>query len=238
MFTQKKFNSLTKPAQHKKIAELLKKLYFEFDNDLYHTIKLLESYMGCEWTKSPQLEILSNSFHRHLQETGRGISEHDLWVKTGDKQAPSQDLLNVVVYLDRLRSAHNVGNIIRTVEAFRLGQIAFSDHMPDLNHPKIFKSAMGAEKLVSSTSNEIKKLPRPLIAVETHQKAIPLESFTFPQTFTLILGNEEGGVSSDLLNQADHIIQVPLVGQKNSLNVAACFSIIAWRIHFDLRVKR
>jgi tRNA G18 (ribose-2'-O)-methylase SpoU len=44
---------------------------------------------------------------------------------------------------------------------------------------------------------------------------------------TLIFGNEEFGISNQILSQVDHLVEIPLVGLKNSLNVANAFSIIA-----------
>ncbi len=235
MFTQKKFNTLSKQAQHKKIAELLKELYFEFDDELFLSIQILESYMGLCWSINGDLESLSNSFHKHQTQTGIGISEHSLLIKDQDFKMPSKEWLNVVIYLDHLRSAHNIGNIVRTTEAFRLGKLCFSDGMADLSHPNVCKTSMGSHKCVEQIHSPIEDLKGPLIVIETHQNAIPLEEFTFPKSFTLVLGNEEYGVSHSLLEKADHIIEVPLCGQKNSLNVAACFSILAWKIDQDLR---
>ncbi|MCH9631731.1 MAG: tRNA (guanosine(18)-2'-O)-methyltransferase [Chlamydiae bacterium] len=235
MFTQKKFNSLSIEAQHKKVAELLKKIYFQFDQETFFYIQKLETYMGLKWTIHDDLESLSNSFHKHMGQTGNGISEHSLLIKNRDLDKASKDWLNAVIYLDHLRSAHNVGNIVRTTEAFRLGKLCFSDNMPDISHPSVCKTSMGTHHWVETVDKPIAELPAPLIVIETHQKSIKLQDFKFPKTFTLVLGNEEYGVSEKLLEKADQIVEVPLCGQKNSLNVAACFSILAWKIDQDLR---
>lgn len=230
VFTEEKFKSLSKKSQHKKLAELLKKFYFERDPKIFGQIKNLEVWMQCSWTSTENPETISNSFHRHLKETGLGISEHNLLIKEQDREKPLKECKNSVIYLDHLRSAHNIGNIVRTVEAFRLGAICFSPDMPDLTHRAVQKTSMGAHLLVETREANLQELPKPLIIIETHQNAIPLDQFTFPETFTLVLGNEEYGVSRDILEQADHIVEVALVGCKNSLNVAACFSILAWKI--------
>lgn len=235
-FTQKKFLSLTKSSQHKKISELLKKLYYHFNIHLFKEVQMLESWINSSWTLDHSLESISNSYHQHLKQSGKGVSEHSLLIKEFDLAKPKRDWLDIDIYLDRLRSAHNIGNIIRTTESFRLGRILFCKQMANSHHPQVIKTSMGASKLV--ITQEIKSFEdfekRPLIAIETHQKAIALNDFTFPQSFTLILGNEEFGVSEKLLEKADHIIEVPLFGQKNSLNVAACFAILAWKISLDL----
>ncbi len=230
VFSEAKFKSLSKKSQHKKLAELLKKFYFERDPKTFQQIESLEGWMQCPWTPTENPETISNSFHRHLKETGLGISEHDLLIKEQDRVKPLKEWKSCVIYLDHLRSAHNIGNIVRTVEAFRLGAICFSADMPDLTHRAVQKTSMGAHMLVETRVASLQKLPKPLIVIETHRNATPLEEFIFPETFTLVLGNEEYGVSHDILEQADHIVEVPLMGCKNSLNVAACFSILAWKI--------
>ena len=54
--------------------------------------------------------------------------------------------------------------------------------------------------------------------------------FTFPEKFTLILGNEEYGLSDEWLNQCDQIVTIPMWGFKNSLNVASAYAIAAYEI--------
>lgn len=235
-FTKRKFLSLPKSAQHKKISDLLKKLYYEFDRILFEKVKEYEIWMRAFWTKDATEESLSHSFHKHLQNSGRGLSEHDFLIKKQDRLFSNEQWLDVDIYLDQIRSAQNIGSIVRTTEAFRLGRLLFSDSMANLDHPQVKKTSMGAWKNVEAKKGSASKFEkRPLIAIETHQKATPLQDFKFPKTFTLILGNEEFGVSKEILSQADHIIEVPLCGLKNSLNVAACFSILAWKINLDLR---
>ncbi|MCH9634779.1 MAG: tRNA (guanosine(18)-2'-O)-methyltransferase [Chlamydiae bacterium] len=233
LFTQRKFLSFPIARQHKKICELLKEFYLTRDQNTFKTVLQLESWMHCLWTSDESHSNISNSFHRHFKETGLGISEHDFLVKKKDRAEAQKDWLDAVIYLDRLRSAHNIGNIVRTIEAFRLGKLCFSPQMPNLLHPAVQKTSMGSHSYVQTIEKNISELPKPLIVFETHHKAQSLDTFTFPKKFTLVMGNEEDGVSNSIIERADHIVEVPLVGCKNSLNVAACFSIIAWKIRED-----
>lgn len=235
-FTKKKFLGLSKAAQHKKISQLLRDLNNQFNPILFEQIKKYEAWAQALWTKDASIESISESFHLHRQSAGIGISEHDLLIKNKDRSFSDEKWLDVDIYLDRLRSAQNIGNIVRTTEAFRLGRLLFSDSMANLNHPQVQKTSMGAWKNIEAETIKAKELvKKPLIAVETHKKAVSLQTFTFPKTFTLVLGNEEFGVSNEILRQANHIIEIPLYGLKNSLNVATCFGILAWKINLDLR---
>ena len=90
---------------------------------------------------------------------------------------------------------------------------------------------MGTSTEVPTTKNaSLKNLPRPLIALETAPLAPSIYDFSFPPTFTLLLGNEEYGLSRESLDQADQLVQIPLQGSKNSLNVACAYAIVAAEI--------
>lgn len=229
-FTASKFLSLDPKARHKKIAERLRQFFYEPNLSLYQEILDLEYLLGIQWTLGTSKEALSNSFHRHWKETNLGLSEQAMLIKTQDKAQPKRDWLPYVIYLDHLRSAENIGSILRTIEAFRLGKVAFSDNMPTLHHPKVQKTSMGAYQKIEIYTASLEALPRPWIALETHQKSTSLEEFHTPDSGSFFFGNEEYGLSSHLLEQMDEIVEVPLVGCKNSLNVAACFGLVAWEI--------
>jgi tRNA G18 (ribose-2'-O)-methylase SpoU len=124
-----------------------------------------------------------------------------------------------------------VGSIIRTTEAFRLGEIHFSEKTPYIDHPKIAKSAMGCDLLVPCHQNSsLSSLKRPFIALETTDYSSSLYDYVFPPSFTLFLGNEEFGLSEKNLKEADVVLEIPLWGSKNSLNVASAFAIAAFEV--------
>lgn len=228
-FSKDKFLSLTRLQQHKKCAELLKELYVHPEctepRSIYNQL--------CCWMELPPLALeieLEKRFHEHLRASGVSLSEHNflhtLTTKDTSSDAP---WLSIHTYLDGLRSCHNVGSIIRTVEAFRLGPVHLSPDMMDANHPQIQKTSMGTWPLVTITHGKT-DLPRPWIGVETISSAPSWHEYIYPRTCSLFLGNEERGLSHDILNTCDQVVRIPLVGQKNSLNVANAFAIIAAEI--------
>ncbi len=179
-------------------------------------------------------EDWSHRFHFHMQEAGRQLSEQQFLQVRKEDRPTTKPFLPIDIYLDNLRSAHNVGSILRTNEAFRIGEVYFGGYTP--YGPKMNKTSMGAEKFVTchpnATLDDLKK--RPLIALETVEGAINFNDYLFPPTFSLLLGNEELGLSTESLKMADVVLQIPLVGSKNSLNVASAFSIIAAKISASL----
>ncbi|MEM7175296.1 MAG: TrmH family RNA methyltransferase [Chlamydiota bacterium] len=232
MISQKKLLALPLNRRHKKAAELLRSIITappKVAAELFYRYRILEKSLTLPPIEKT-FEALSNRFHTHLRYAKLSLKEHDFLAfptQLDALDAPTP-FLPIWIYLDQLRSSHNVGSILRTTEAFRLGTVVFSPQMPDKNHPKVQKTAMGAAHYVPTTTLSLADLPRPFIAIETTKNARPYCAFSFPTSpFTLFLGNEEYGLSKEVLSRADQMIGIPLVGCKNSLNVACAFAIIA-----------
>lgn len=212
-FSQAKFLSLTPEKRAKEIAA-----------------RLEEAGELIAWNNDPPItpNFLSVADHYHLyaQKAGLSLPEHRFLPSITTRDRPqSLPLLPHHILLDNIRSAHNVGSILRTAEAFALGTLLFRGLTPLPTHKQVRDTAMGAADWVPwepfSTATS------PLIALETSPDAIPIQHFSFPPKFTLLLGNEEYGVSPELLLQADAVVTIPLFGRKNSLNVANAFAIAA-----------
>lgn len=218
-WSKKKWNSLSTEHQHRRAASLLRDAYA----DASHLTLYAEL---AEWSAWPPLlpDGIADRFHWHLQEGNQSLSEHDYLLRHGDR-AEGAPFLPISIYLDRLRSAHNVGSIFRTTEAFRLGSLVLSK-----TTPPPAKAAMGTQEWVNWRYGELAELPKPILAFEPARGAKPLYGYPFPQECTLVVGNEEEGCSQDSLALATDIIEIPLLGRKNSLNVASAFAIIAAEI--------
>lgn len=233
LFTKQKFLSLTLEKQHKHAAFLIRSYYERLVNgehdispDLYNK---WQSWLGENSFKSINLEELSNHYHKHMQKAKIHIKEPFLLPKLlqGDRSKALKPL-KWSIYLDNLRSAFNVGSIIRTTEAFSLGKIIFGEKSPNLKNKQVQDVSMETHSWVSTEENtSLDDLPRPIIALETIEGAIPHYDYPFPEEGTLVLGNEEYGCSKNTLAKADAFISIPLYGRKNSLNVANAFSIVA-----------
>lgn len=212
--------------QHKKAADLLRKAYS--DPAYFPEYQKIESSLELAPISATH-EAMSDRYHYHLKMACVHIKEHKFLPRVRHLDSlSSEPFLPIDIYLDGLRSAHNIGSIIRTTEAFRLGEIHFSAKTPFATHTKVKSAAMGSDDLVTCHENSsLDRLRRPLIALETTENAISLYDFTFPHAFSLLFGNEEYGLSQEALEAADHIVQIPLLGSKNSLNVASAFAILA-----------
>jgi len=234
-FTKRKFLSLETLEQHKKCAEHLRLAYEQIRQGAPACFTEYESFLSwmnlLPFTYS-DLKTLADRYHWHLNLAGLSLKEHNLLpsMRKGD-HIPKADFLPAAIYLDNVRSAYNVGSILRTVEALRIGTVYFSEKTPFIDNEKVRRTAMGAAEIVPVQRNlPLSTLPRPIIVLDTCNDAIPISKFHFPASFTLILGNEEYGVSDEALLLADHLVEIPLLGAKNSINVACAFAIAAQQI--------
>lgn len=243
-FTKRKFLQLPLAQRHKKCAELLRTYYESLHRGESLSSDAIAYYEALvSWSRLPSfplstdLKQLSDRYHWHLKEAGYALKEHNLLpaLRTGDHIPQAAFPSGIAIYLDGVRSAYNVGSILRTVEALRIGSVYFSEKTPFIDNEKVSRTAMGAASLVPCFSHAtLDSLPRPIIALDTSHQAVPLSDFLFPESFTLILGNEEYGISDASLKEADYLVEIPLLGAKNSLNVACAFAIAAAQIRRQL----
>lgn len=243
-FTQRKFLSFPLERQHKKCAEIVRDLYeIGLQGGTIHeglaAYNQLLNWMCLPPLNQPSAKTLADCYHCHLKQAGVFKKEHDFLptVRTNDR-LQGEEAWPIAIYLDHLRSAHNVGSIIRTVEAFALGSLYFSAQTPFIDNKQVQDASMGAYQWVAChQESELKTLKRPIIALETSDEAISLNDFIFPAAFTLVVGNEEYGCSDTTLAMTDYLIEIPLRGRKNSLNVANAFAIAASEINRQKRFK-
>lgn len=218
-FTKEKFLSLSYRQRHKHAGRYLRYL-FEKGKEIEAHYRAME-----QWLQLPPIEgEVRDRFHLHMQEASLSLKEHNLLINRFDTLS-DVPYGSTHLYLEDLRSAFNIGNILRTVEAFRLGTVVFSPSMPAADHPKVLKTAMGVSPPWKQGSLDL--CPRPWIALETLEGAPSVHFFQFPKSFTLLVGNEERGLLKETVDRADQVIQIPLSGSKNSLNVASAFAIAA-----------
>lgn len=152
----------------------------------------------------------------------------------------SHNKTNVVLILDNLRSALNVGSAFRTADAFLVEQIALCGISATPPHREITKTAIGATKTVDwshfedtlTALSHYKKLGYRTVAVEQAQESIPLQKYDVDagSKIALIFGNEVKGVGQEVMNIVDDCIEIPQFGTKHSLNVSVSMGILLWSI--------
>jgi len=113
-------------------------------------------------------------------------------------------------------------------------------HIANKNHNLILKTALGAQKLIPiEHSNDIKtvliklsKAGYTLCALEQASRSIPLSSFKPPEKIVLIVGREVEGIEQAVLKLCDKILEIPMLGKKESLNVVQASAMALYHLRF------
>lgn len=142
----------------------------------------------------------------------------------------------MIVILDNIRSAQNVGSIIRTCDALGIHNLYFVGITPDSKDQKVLKTSLGAEKNIKTkyvsdlytVLNNLKGDGYKIIGLEIHPKAIDISTYKTPEKVALVVGNEVSGLSDEIISLCDDLIFIPMKGIKESLNVAVAFGIAAY----------
>lgn len=143
-----------------------------------------------------------------------------------------------IVVLDNLRSARNVGAIFRTADAVGVEELILCGTTAIPPHKQIEQTARGAEKHIKwsyyphtiQAVRKFKNMDLPIYVLEVTNSGKYYWDLKYPEKMVLVLGNEALGISESVLHLSDFIIEIPMTGYKNSLNVASAFSVVAFEI--------
>lgn len=148
------------------------------------------------------------------------------------------DKLPIIVVLENVRSAYNVGSVFRTADAFLLEAVYLCGYTAFPPHKEIHKTALGAEETVSwkhfkNTMDAIAELRTQgyaVFSVEQAQDSYKLHEFTTTQKIAVIFGNEVTGVEQSTIAETDGCIEIPQLGMKHSLNIATAAGVVLWEL--------
>lgn len=146
--------------------------------------------------------------------------------------------LPVSVILDNFRSLYNVGSLFRTADAAGVEKLYLCGITGTPPQAGIRKTALGAELSVPwerrETAPEVIGLLRErgyeIAAVETGLRAVDLFDWTPAFPVCLLFGNEKEGLAPELLAQSDTLVRIPMLGRKNSLNVATAAGVVVYEL--------
>jgi len=143
-----------------------------------------------------------------------------------------------VLIFHNIRSRFNVGAIFRTADAAGISKIYLCGITPSPPHPKIDKVALGAQKYIAFEKyqqtarliNELKSKGFHIIALEQSKKSIPYYKFKPKFPLALVLGSEVKGLPPKILKFCHQVVEIPMYGKKESLNVAIACGIVCFEI--------
>ena len=147
-----------------------------------------------------------------------------------------------IVILDNIRSIHNVGSIFRTSDSFLIEKIIISGYTATPENDRMKKTALGSSDSVDweysddiiETIKKLQKKDVKIISIEQADESLKIEKFNpvSGTKYAFIFGNEVDGVSDDIINVSDEVVEIPQVGAKHSLNVSVAAGIVLWDFFF------
>ena len=146
----------------------------------------------------------------------------------------------LVLVLDNIRSAHNVGSAFRTCDAFKVDRIFLCGICAVPPTAEIHKSALGAEssvpwEYVADTMDVVRRLHDEgytVVCAEQTENAVQLQDFV-PEPhgrYAVVFGNEVDGVRQDVVDESDFAVEIPQFGTKHSLNVSVSVGVVLWQM--------
>lgn len=150
----------------------------------------------------------------------------------------------IVLVLDNIRSAHNVGSAFRTADSFKIDKVWLCGICAVPPSAEIHKSALGAEdsvdwEHVDDTLEAVRRLKEDgytIVSAEQTMESVMLDTFV-PEKgrrYAVVFGNEVAGVSQEVVDASDFALEIPQYGTKHSLNVSVSMGVVLW--HFRLHL--
>lgn len=150
----------------------------------------------------------------------------------------------VRVLIHDIRSTHNVGSMFRTSDSVGVNKIYLSGYSPtpkdkyDRPRKDVAKVALGAEKTipweyVESPQVLIKKLKKEgfeIVGLEQSEHSVDYKKFKYKKPILFIVGSEVLGIDKKILDLCDVVVEIPMMGEKESLNVSVAFGVTIFRL--------
>jgi tRNA G18 (ribose-2'-O)-methylase SpoU len=146
----------------------------------------------------------------------------------------------VALILDNVRSRNNVGAAFRTADAFLVDEILLCGITARPPHREIHKTALGATESVSwsyyaSTIEAVDKMKYKgfiIVAVEQADKKTLLQDYKpdAGEKLAFVFGNEIYGVSDEVIQAVDLVVELPQYGTKHSLNISVTIGVVLWDV--------
>ena len=146
----------------------------------------------------------------------------------------------LIAVLENVRSAYNVGSVLRTADAFLLEAVYTTGYTAHPPHRQITKTALGSEYTVATKHfanaadavEELRAAGFKVYAVEQADKSILLPEFvlSIEEKLAVVFGNEVSGVEQSTIRLCDGCIEIPQHGMKHSLNISVAAGIVLYKL--------
>ena len=141
-----------------------------------------------------------------------------------------------VLILDKIQDPGNLGTIIRTADAAGFDAVVLGEGCVDVYNDKVVRSMQGSQfhvaiyhENLTDVYGKLKENDIPIAVTALHRDAKDFKWLTGRDSVAIVVGNEGNGVRQELIDSADHVIQIPMFGQAESLNVAIATGILMYQ---------
>lgn len=169
----------------------------------------------------------------------RKLSMAELGRKTVDEFKESAKI-PIIIILENIRSAYNVGSVFRTSDAFLIEAIYIIGYSARPPHKEIKKTALGAEETVNwkhfkttaEAIEEVRDLGYNVYAAEQAEGSYKLNAISIEpeEKIAIVFGNEVTGVEQSTIALCDGCLEIPQLGMKHSLNIATAAGVVLWEL--------
>ncbi|CAM2066119.1 SpoU-methylase domain-containing protein [Sulfidibacter corallicola] len=155
--------------------------------------------------------------------------------ETEDHPLSWQPTFAVEVVLDQVRSAFNVGSVLRLIDNFGFSGLVHATAGLRLDHPRLVRAARGAQRwipcrLETDLAAYLTASDVPVIGLECAERARDIRDWQPPPACRLLLGNESYGIAAALRERCDELVYIPMHGYKRSMNVHHALAVVAQKI--------
>ena len=243
-FTFKKYHKLNTETKYHKILTFIREIETHWEKiserqELISNFSVYLSYFERDDYQATSQKLFPQINRREFlkivvpleQELQHDLKDHQFLISRTDGSRDLRVEFPLILVLDNLRSSFNVGAIIRSAECFGVSEIYFCGYTPD--NAKVAQTAMGTREFIKATKfadcqaaiEQLRSQGSCIYALETADIAGSIYEQELQLPAALIVGNESLGISREILEQVDQILEIPLHGWKNSLNVGAATAI-------------
>ena len=167
-------------------------------------------------------------------ETNFEVRTHDIAISPEEYAKLPKHPLYII--LDNLRSAFNVGSIFRLCDTMRVSGLYLCGYTAYPPHLKLDKTSLGTIPFVpwkhfETTEEAVLDLQKEGVTVwaaETTSHSVAFQDAPVPKVLGIVFGNEALGVTQEVMDLCDGLIEIPTFGYKNSLNVATSCSVLGY----------
>jgi tRNA G18 (ribose-2'-O)-methylase SpoU len=165
--------------------------------------------------------------------------------KINDKKI-NKNNRRVFLAMHNIRSTHNVGAIFRTADAVGVSEIFLIGVTPDpidrfgRKRSDVAKAALGAEETIKwqhfddakflEKVSDLKREGFQIISIEQSENSVDYKTIESGANILIVVGNEVDGLPKEVITLSDFVAEIPMLGEKESLNVSVATGVALFRI--------